>query len=255
MIQIEMKRGVRNPKALKGFTLIELLVVIGIIALLLALLLPVAKKAREASRKTACAAQIQQMLAALTSFSGENDQHLPAYKTFGPLGQFNWDIPTAARDDLIKRGLTRKIFYCPSNLEQNRDIFWPYHGAAEWTVTGYFFFIPRLTWTQSWLDASYTGFLPNGKPDLHHDAKQRYFPYLHGAQRPGEYELVSDAVMEQGVTFNVAAEAIGSSTSHTDGNIPQGGNVGYHDGHVAWRPFGEMVKRPGPPGGVPDHFW
>ena len=116
-------------------------------------------------------------------------------------------------------------------------------------MTGYFFFIPRLTWDASWLNATYTA------GDPHHDNGQRYFPYLHGAQRPAEAELVSDAVLSANGTFNTANEAVGTSTSHVDGNIPQGGNVGFHDGHVAWRRFGEMVKRPGPPSGVPYHYW
>lgn len=250
-----MNSKIRNRIAPAGFTLIELLVVIGIITILISLLLPALKRARESARKTACAAQVGQMVLAFTAFSGEHNFKLPAYATVGPLGQYNWDIPTAARDQLMKYGLTRKIFYCPANLDQNMNIFWPYHDHAEWTVTGYFFFIPRLTWDPSWLNATYTATLPNGKPDLHHDAGQRYFPYLHGAQRPAEAELVSDAVLSWNGTFNVANEAVGTSTSHVDGNKPQGGNVGFHDGHVVWRPFYEMVKRPNSPNGIPDHYW
>ena len=238
-----------------GFTLIELLVVIGIIAILMSLLLPALKRARESARRVACAAQVRQIVLALTAFSGENDSKLPAFTTSGPLGQYNWDIPTAARDELMKRGLTRKIFYCPANLDQNMDIFWPYHGDSQWTVTGYFFFIPRPAWNPTWLNATYTGRLPSGQPDLYHDAGQRYFPYLHGAVRPAEAELVSDAVLAQNGTFNIANEAFGTSTSHVDGSTPQGGNVGFHDGHVVWRPFDAMVKRPNSPGGVPDHYW
>ena len=238
-----------------GFSLIELLVVIGIITILLSLLLPALKRARESARKVACAAQVGQIVLAITTYSGEYNFKLPAYNTVNSLGQFNWDIPTAAREKLMKYGLTRKSFYCPSNQDQNRDIYWTYHGDAEWSVTGYFFFIPRLAWNSAWLNATYSGKLANSTVDIHHSAGQRYFPYDHGSHRPAESELVSDSVLNSGGSFNAIYEGGGSTTSHVDANTPQGGNIGFHDGHVAWRPFYEMSKRPGPPGGVPDHYW
>jgi len=231
---------------LGGFTLVELLVVIGIIALIMAILLPALSKARQAGLKASCASNVRQICAALTAYSNDNKLHLPTYATAGPLGQYNWDIPTAARNQLMKYGLPRKAFYCPANRDQNRDIFWTYHTDAQWCVTGYFFDIPRLTWNAQLLNMTYAG-------DVHHNPGQRYFPFLQGETRPAEYELVSDAVIATNGTFNVANEAVGTSTSHVNGNVPQGGNVGFHDGHVAWRPFGEMVKRYGSP--QPDHYW
>ena len=56
-----------------GFTLIELLVVISIIALLIALLLPAIKRAREQARGTLCAAHQRQFVLALHTYAGDHN--------------------------------------------------------------------------------------------------------------------------------------------------------------------------------------
>ena len=54
----------RGPKENTGFSLVELLIVIGIIALLIALLLPSLKRAREASLRVHCANNLRQLMIA-----------------------------------------------------------------------------------------------------------------------------------------------------------------------------------------------
>ena len=65
----------RRPR--RGFTLIELLVVIGIIAILLAILLPTLGRARDASRRVACASNLRQVGAAFRMYLNDGDEWVP----------------------------------------------------------------------------------------------------------------------------------------------------------------------------------
>ena len=69
-----------NRASRRGFTLVELLVVIGIIALLIAMLLPALRKAKEAANAVACQSQIRQIMQAFILFSTDMKGHLPGNK-------------------------------------------------------------------------------------------------------------------------------------------------------------------------------
>src|SRR3954467_9900585 len=60
-----------------AFTLVELLVVIGIIALLVAILLPTLTKAREAANRTACLSNLRQVHLAFVLYANQNKDLVP----------------------------------------------------------------------------------------------------------------------------------------------------------------------------------
>lgn len=57
----------------KGFTLIELLVVIAVIALLLALLTPILRSAKERAHRVVCLSNIKQLTLAWLTYAEEHD--------------------------------------------------------------------------------------------------------------------------------------------------------------------------------------
>lgn len=67
---VRRKVKIVNPKA---FTLIELLVVIAIIALLMAILIPVLRSAREQGYRVVCLSNLKQLTLAWTAYATEYD--------------------------------------------------------------------------------------------------------------------------------------------------------------------------------------
>src|SRR5262245_23897798 len=116
----------------RAFTLVELLVVIGIIAILIAILLPALSRARESAKKTACLSNIRQLGDCFRLYAATFKDIMP----IGCVGNINppigandekqfsyvvkWDNGTAsnitAMGHLALAGLAKspKTYYCPS---------------------------------------------------------------------------------------------------------------------------------------------
>jgi prepilin-type N-terminal cleavage/methylation domain-containing protein len=125
-VPLTLSRGARGSGA--AFTLVELLVVIGIIAVLIAILLPSLGKAREQAKRTACLSNLRQVHQAFMLYALDNRDQVPLGYRKGK--QFNSMLysGTAKTYAIFGHLFLRRLmadgraFYCPA--EENPAFTW-----------------------------------------------------------------------------------------------------------------------------------
>jgi len=255
----------------RAFTLIELLVVIAIIAILMAILLPALRRVKEQAKQRSCAMRIRQHLLALNMYADENESRLPLPERTGYWLQ---DIAPNTVNFMLGTGLTREIFYCPSNSNHQRynDLFWLYANNS-WDGK-------KFTSMDGYIVSGYCYILQVALPGApreeivryEDDSEQKIWLKTNLERQPAIRELVIDSIMGSpqsntlyGRNFGqvqggiYSQDGVYDQTSHLKSDEePLGGNIGFLDVHTEWRHFkpdiesGVAMPRAG---NTPGFFW
>jgi len=191
-----------------GFTLVELLVVIGIIAILVALLMPAFAKAREQSRRTHCLANLRSIGQGLHVYANLHRDRLP---NGNPRGA--WVYPPGADEVMVRFAedlRETRIFRCPSdprNEDEPQLIDRAIHNEPTSARISYEFY--SLFWAPE------------------------YGPKL--AAMKGRAPLAWDL---DGGPRDPALAGPGD-----ENHGPRGGNVLFSDGHAEWKEAGTWEKK------------
>jgi prepilin-type N-terminal cleavage/methylation domain-containing protein/prepilin-type processing-associated H-X9-DG protein len=286
-------------KKKRGFTLVELLVVIAVIALLLSILMPVLKKAQDQALRILCSNHQKNLMLSIMMYADVHDNKVPdttfAYWPWDidiPITKEmlkNMGVDVAAISGTTVPVEFSENFYCPANTPQRRfrDANWNFSTLIR--VCGYAF-----VWKAPWnAVATVHGKLPILGSGTNYMTADPAKNNCSGTTCTGKWvdrtdmpqasdaELIVEATLSQTTGSPASAydptkypngnfatitcggnpaQGTPDSTSHlvTDAKAA-GGNVGFADGHVEWRPFTEMrirhITANNNPGGCPRWWW
>lgn len=217
----------------RGFTLIELLTVIAVVGILFGLTFFGVSRVRESAKRAQCASNVRQITMGLINAAGENRGRLP--QNYNP-GAWAWDTRHDVIERMGKAAELKEIAYCPSGHFPEKDILWDFkEGVNGFRAIGY---VLLLAGTPS---------VPMEWQNMRLDMRSLKVEDGSTIQiDPARRELVVDATISFGYGNFTEVQGMAPSphrANHLSGSTPAGGNIGFLDGHVAWRAFTEMKNR------------
>lgn len=208
---------VSSPSQQRRFTLIELLVVVSIISVLAAMLLPALGRARDSAKRLTCMNQVRQITVATLTYADESDDYLPGRN---PTRQSIWrhDGDMVGAIVLWENGYIgadHRLMLCPNRATSR--------------VADDRYFANKL-WETGYSSYSFTGGSARFKDNA---TNTPYVYYVQVSRHEPTQALFADLVVnpEPAPSFPWLAQ---SGHFRGDTWTPQGGNVSYPDGHVAW---------------------